>query len=529
MPPETASIPYSKTISHYPLIMTYTVTFIGALNGTSIYREQDILLLLQTQPTDLHHGKTFTGRPGTQIYIDHDTVLKIRSEIHLEPFSAKRWATQALDKEKQFNVHHPQKTWFVAETDANSPALIGNICPRLQPLHELFSASTIDNSTRLRYLKHLFDHYFRLASQQKIRLDEGLSNFGVSSDQQLYYLDDDTYGWDRFISCAQILGVYFRSLPWLSVDVAAPFGQIVHQLILEHFQDPQYFRVLAEQLKDVYLPAPTQRQAIDKFINNLNTKPEPQPSVGFSHARYLAILADIHANFPALQAVLNYLKSQNIQQGIVLGDVVGYGPHPSQCIECLQASNLIILKGNHDHGLAIDNFKKGFSSSASWVLEWSSHRVTAEQKNWLADLPPLLHTEHWLAVHGAPIDPTFFNAYVYEMTYHDNLSVLKRKRIPVCFHGHTHHPGIYGQKKFIDSFYPPAAEVDLTELSYALVCPGSVGQPRDGKAGAQFAIYDQVERKLYFHHLAYDLAPLLQEMEAAGFPSSLINMVKGRL
>ncbi len=507
--------------------MTYRITLIGAVSGTPIYTESDIRTLLQSQPTNLLHGDTFTGRPSTQVHVGQETVLKIRGEIRLEAASAKRWALQALEKESLYQVHHPQKTWFIAETDSNTEALIGNISPRLQPLHNLFSVPDIDNSTRLLHLTQLFDLYFRVACTQKIRLDEGLSNFGVSTTQELFYIDDDIYVWDRFITCAQILGVYFRSLSWLNVEVATSFGQIIHQQILKHFQDAQYFTVLAEQLRDLYFPAPTQRQAIDSFIHSLTQKPTPKTPTTLENSRYLAILADIHANLPALNVVLNFLKLRNIQHGIVLGDIVGYGPHPCQCIERIQESGLFIIKGNHDHGLAVNNFKKGFSTSACWVLEWSHQRVSVEQKNWLADLPPLLHTEHWLAVHGAPIDPTFFNAYVYEMTYHDNLSVLKRKQIPICFHGHTHHPGIYGSKKFADEFYTPEEEMDLTPLSHALICPGSVGQPRNRKVGAQFAIYDQQERKIYFHTLVYNLDPLIREMEAEGFPRTLINMLKG--
>lgn len=508
--------------------MNNIITLIGSVGGDNpTYSEQDISLLLNSPQTDLLYGNTFTGRPGTLIYITEKHILKIRSEIRLEAMSAKRWAIQALEKERSYEVHHPQKTWFVAETASDSHALIGNICPRLQPLHQLFTQSEVEMTQRLNYLTQLFNLYFRLASKMKVRLDEGLSNFGIDAAAKLYYLDDDTYHWDRFVSCAQMLGVYFRSLTWLTADVAGQFGQNVHQLILEHFQDAQYFIVLAEQLKDVFLPSPTQRQAVDSFIKTLDLQP-PQQTNHFSQDRYLAILADVHANLPALKVVLNFLKLRNIQQGIVLGDVVGYGPHPVQCIERLQNSGLLIIKGNHDHGLATHNFSKGFSTTAAWVLEWSSKRVSTEQKNWLAELPPLLHTEQWLAVHGAPIDPTFFNAYVYEMTYHDNLSVLQRKHIPLCFHGHTHQPGIYARKKFIDDFYPPPEEIDLTTFSYSLVCPGSIGQPRNGKIGAQFAIYDQVERRLYFHNLLYNSDALFQEMEAEGFPNSLINLLRGR-
>jgi len=512
--------------------MNYTITIIGAVGENFCYQAADIVQLLNSQPVQLSHGEAFTGRPGTQVYIDNHCVLKIRSEIRLDPFSAKRWATQALEKERIYQVHHPDKTWFVAETSQSStttPALIGNLCPRLQPLHELLIADTsppLPNA--LDWLTQVFKHYFRVAESQQIRLDEGLSNFGLASDaEKIYYLDDDIYNWDRFVSCAHGLGVYFRALSWLTPESATQFGQIIRQLILKQFNDNQYLIVLAEQLKDICFPNTQHQALIEHFIHQLTIQPVQRPQaaqLNNYNARYLAILADIHANLPALEVVLAYLQAQGITQGMVLGDVVGYGPHPSQCIEKIQQTGFLVVKGNHDHGLASEHLQKGFSRTATWALEWSINRITAAQKMWLAELPPLFQTQHWLAVHGAPMDPTFFNAYVYEMTYVDNLNILQRKQIPLCFHGHTHQPGVYGRKGVIDE-HIQTETVDLKPLNHALICPGSVGQPRNGKVGAQFAIYDQQEAKLYYQNLPYNTEPVIEEMKAEGFPTSLMNFL----
>ncbi|OQW94344.1 MAG: hypothetical protein BWK79_06340 [Beggiatoa sp. IS2] len=511
---------------------SYTITLIGAVGNASIYNEQDIIRLLNTEQVALLHGDTFTGRPVTKIYISDDTVLKLHSEIRLEAYSAERWATQALQKEKSYQVHHPHKIWFIAEINEQFPVLIGNITPRLQPLHNLFTQKEVDSSICLNYLTQLFHYYFRLATTANLRLDEGLSNFGVTADGIVYYLDDDTYAWDRFNACAHTLGVYFRYLTWMTPETAGQFGQIVRQLILEYFNDSQYFIVLAEQLKDVFMPMQTQRQLLESFVEALTFSPRSRKEVqiDFSKTRYLALLSDIHANLPALETVLTFLKQQNIQQGIVLGDTVGYGPHPSQCIERVQSTGFMVLKGNHDHGLATDNFKKGFSRTASWALEWSVTQITPEQKSWLSHLPPLFHYENiWLAVHGAPIDPTFFNAYVYEMTYHNNLDVLQRKGISLCFHGHTHQAGVYGRRStVIDKYCLGEGNIALEQFDHALICPGSVGQPRDGGTQTQFAIYDQQERKVYYHHLPYDVEKVIQLMKREGFPETLIKILQGQ-
>lgn len=508
----------------------YQVTLIGAVGGVATYDEHAIMRLLNTQQTLMFHGDTFTGKPTTKIYIDTGNVLKIHEEIRLELRDAIRWATQALAKEISYQIYYPQKTWFVAKSDSAPSVLVGNVCPRLQPLHELFNVSEIDTSTRLGYFQQLFHHYFRLAATLGIRLDEGLSNFGVTPTGEVYYLDDDVYMWDRYISCAHMLGVYFRGLAWLNPQIATELGHIVQQQILKHFGDAQYLAVLAEQLKGIFMPNERQLQILDNFINALPLKQQPSNRIGSSKDRYLALIGDVHGNLPALEAVLAFLKTEHIQNGLVLGDSVGYGPHPGECVARLTDTHFLILKGNHDHALATSNFKVGFSKSAAWALNWSLPKVTAEQREWLADLPPVIHAENWMAVHGSPLDPTFFNAYVYEMTYHDNLNVLEHKKIPVCFHGHTHQPGVYGRRgasQILDNFYM-SKEIDLNQFSCALVCPGSVGQPRNGQIGAQCAIYDQVERKVSFHNLPYDVEITVRAMQMQGFPDSLIKMLSGR-
>jgi len=512
--------------------VSYTITFIGAIGDQLTFTEQHVLNLLQTQKTDLLHGDTFTGRPGTLIHIDADAVLKVRGELHLDLFSAKRWAIQALEKEKNYQVHHPQKTWFIAQPTPSTTeeVLIGNICPRMQPLHNLFASITPETTTLCaNYLGKLFERYFRLAKTHQMRLDEGLSNFGVDASGQLYYLDDDIYGWDKFVSCAHMLGVYFRSQSWINTDVAAQLGKMVHSLILEHFNDAHYFTVLAELLRDVFMPSPTQREVVEVFINNLYLK-QHQPIISHNNVvnqRYIALMADVHANLPALETVLAFLRAHNIQQGIIAGDIVGYGPYPSECIKRLQEHNFLVLKGNHDHGLATSNFKKGFSGTAAKVLEWSEQHIDTSERQWLAELPPLEHNERWLAVHGAPIDPTFFNAYVYEMTYQDNLDVLQRKGISLCIHGHTHLPGMYARRGIRDELIC-AEKLNLTDYQHALVCPGSIGQPRNGKQGAQFAIYDQQDKVITFHNLAYNVEPMVSLMRQHQFPEPLINLLEGK-
>jgi predicted phosphodiesterase len=521
--------------------MTKTITLIGAIKGESDYTESLILELLQNPSKDLNYGETFTGRPSTQLYLSDKHLIKIKSIIKLDYSASVRWAKQALEKEQALEAYYPAKTWFVISELNADFAKVGNICPLLTPLHTL----QIDNESKIDiyigYLKTLFEHYFRIAEVHSLRLDEGLSNFGFDENGILYYLDDDIYRWDRFVSCGQMLGVYIRSQQWLTPTIGERLGHIIREQILSVFNDPQYLTVLAEQLRDVFL-SDKQRSIAMPLINALT---DPQKTIVASASpaspstidnnqitsnsnRYLALLGDIHANLPALETVLDFLADKSIDQAIVLGDIVGYGPHPAACIERLQTmKNFMILKGNHDHGLATGNFSKRFSKTAQWALNWSLNQVSEEQKKWLLELPPVLHHEEWLALHGAPVDPTFFNAYVYEMTYEKNLDLLQKKCITLCFHGHTHLPGLYGRRANNYDMHQIAEIIPLDQFTNSLICPGSVGQSRNKQAGAQFAIYDKEEQKVQFYNLNYDENKTIKDMQTSGFPDFMINYMMG--
>jgi predicted phosphodiesterase len=247
------------------------------------------------------------------------------------------------------------------------------------------------------------------------------------------------------------------------------------------------------------------------------------------NSRYLALLADVHANLPALDIIMTYLKDQKIHNGIVLGDIVGYGPHPSECINILANSGFAIIKGNHDHAVVTGSFSKGFSKTGKWVIEWTIKNITNNDKHWLSKLPEFLNADSWLAVHGSPMDPTYFNGYVYEMTYKKNLDNLEKRNISLCFHGHTHIMGVYARKSGINDDFYTNETITLNQYDYSLVCPGAVGQARNGNPQCQFAIYDSQESKINFICLDYDIEKTIKDMKKLGFPESLQDrLISGR-
>ncbi|MCK5354678.1 MAG: metallophosphoesterase, partial [Methyloprofundus sp.] len=237
--------------------------------------------------------------------------------------------------------------------------------------------------------------------------------------------------------------------------------------------------------------------------------------------RYLAVMADIHANEAALDCVLDFYKQQGIQQGIVLGDIVGYGPDPLVCIEKIQESPFEVIKGNHDHAVAMANTERGFSAHARDVINWTIEQLEESHREWLKYLPSFSKQEGWLAVHGAPIDPTFLYGYVYVMTAEDNLNHLQEKGVSLCFHGHSHMPGVYARDKHNRDHHLTDEEIDLGKYKHMLICPGSVGQPRNGGVGAQCAVYDQQEKRFSFITLPYSVEPVVQRMKDNNLPDQL--------
>ncbi|NIT79076.1 MAG: metallophosphoesterase, partial [Thermoplasmata archaeon] len=304
-----------------------------------------------------------------------------------------------------------------------------------------------------RLLETLLRIYLDSAAELGLRLDEGLSNFGRNPEGEMFYLDDDTYEWDNFLSLAEALGYWVRLDLALEAEGFQSLGERLASIILRDFGDPHWLRVLAQRLNRVFTGNPEQSKRREALVAGLQTgfssfrtkvSPAPKhPEGAKPDPGGLAILADVHANRPALEAVLDHLRSAGISRGVVLGDIVGYGPHPRDCIDLLRGSGFTLLKGNHDHGAANESPRKGFSNTAYWVIEWTRKVLDPETKAWLDDLPCYLEDDDWIALHGSPRDPTFFNGYVYQMTYEANLDELESRDVPICFHGHTHIQGTY--------------------------------------------------------------------------------------
>jgi predicted phosphodiesterase len=207
----------------------------------------------------------------------------------------------------------------------------------------------------------------------------------------------------------------------------------------------------------------------------------------------IAILSDIHGNIEALNAVLNDVRAQGINRIFCLGDVVGYGPNPRECIDICFDFELCLL-GNHDNGALFD--PEGFSSGAERAIFWTRRQledrsVPAAEKRWefLSRLPRTWRQGDLLMVHGSPRSP--LNEYVFP---EDIYNQRKIERIfgfiqRFCFQGHTHVPGVFTENC---RFYSPREISNHYQLGTqkVMVNVGSVGQPRDHDPRSCYVIFD---------------------------------------
>ena len=231
----------------------------------------------------------------------------------------------------------------------------------------------------------------------------------------------------------------------------------------------------------------------------------------------IAILSDIHANLPALDAVLAALGP--VDSVWQLGDVVGYGPHPDEVVARLEALGAVGVRGNHDAAALEPRLPSGSTPTRGCAIEWTAGRIGPATRSWLGALPDRREQGGVTLVHGSPRDPT----WEYVMTAPEARANLPAFRTAHLVHGHTHVPIAFresrGRIETIDAGDGATLTLDDRRV---LANPGSVGQPRDGDPRASAMVLDTVRSLLTWHRVAYPIAATQAAMRAAGLPPRLV-------
>ena len=245
-----------------------------------------------------------------------------------------------------------------------------------------------------------------------------------------------------------------------------------------------------------------------------------------------ALISDIHANLEALRVVLDDISDQGVSEIVCLGDIVGYGPNPCECLdEIMQRCHGRCILGNHDQAALFD--PDGFNPVALRAVYWTREqldkghggraRIDARWE-FLGELPRMqVQDDDLTFVHGSPREPT--NEYVFpeDIYNHRKMDTLFGLISKYCFQGHTHIPGIFtSQMEFItpdDCGYKYRLRDEKTMINV-----GSVGQPRDNDPRCCYVIYDG--DYVIFRRLEYPIDAVREKIYAV---DSLDNMLGDRL
>jgi diadenosine tetraphosphatase ApaH/serine/threonine PP2A family protein phosphatase len=230
-----------------------------------------------------------------------------------------------------------------------------------------------------------------------------------------------------------------------------------------------------------------------------------------------AIVSDIHGNLEAFTAVLAEIERRGIQHIVCLGDIIGYGPNPAECLDLVMTRARATLMGNHDFAVFYEpyNFNAGAEAACFWTRKQFENdpdkaRRAARWK-YLGNLPVRLRTQDFVAVHASPRRPV--NEYIFPDDIYTNpgkfVSIFERFE-RLCFVGHTHVPGVFLEGP---DFYSPDEldyKFELTDEK-AIINVGSVGQPRDRDPRSSFVVVD--ETIVEFVRVSYDVDSTVKKVE----------------
>jgi predicted phosphodiesterase len=251
-------------------------------------------------------------------------------------------------------------------------------------------------------------------------------------------------------------------------------------------------------------------------------------------SRY-AVISDVHGNCFAYQAVLARLSAMDIRGMICLGDIVGYGPHPGECIDLTVKYCTHIVQGNHDEAVVDPVVADGFNGAAREAIYWTREELGPLHLNALLQLPTAVRFSadgagEVMCVHDCPVEgPT---NYVHDKQV--AAMAFAGVDAQICLLGHTHVPMVFETTVTEPAVtlaptdltaYIPSDGVELPlEPGHRYICnPGSVGQPRDCDPRASFAVLDLEARTFTVHREEYDVAAAQLATQQAKLPTVLAN------
>jgi predicted phosphodiesterase len=230
----------------------------------------------------------------------------------------------------------------------------------------------------------------------------------------------------------------------------------------------------------------------------------------------LGLLSDIHANLPALTRVLELLAREQVDAYVCAGDLVGYGPHPNECVEAIAACEATCVAGNHDLIATERLTDDGIGELARETLSWTASQLLPCNVRYVRGLPLVTCTGHVIVAHGSLDDPS---AHVTPERAREQLDRLRSVGPAPKFLvlGHTHRPLAYGLRSGM-LLWGDSGTVHFGSFESLLINPGSVGQSRERRAVARFAVLDLDQQQVEFRHTRYNRTACRRALRQRGLP-----------
>jgi diadenosine tetraphosphatase ApaH/serine/threonine PP2A family protein phosphatase len=245
---------------------------------------------------------------------------------------------------------------------------------------------------------------------------------------------------------------------------------------------------------------------------------------------FFALISDIHANLDALEAVLKDIRDFPVRGIFCLGDIVGYGPEPEECVKRVMDLCSVTVLGNHEAMLLLADkiLEEDWDVPIRKPLQIAKEQVTRSEFGWLRDLPITADLDPITLSHASLNEPPEFH-YIHEITEAE--AHFAAQRTFISFNGHTHVPGIWEENpdtfgvRCLTSGEKP---VRLDASKRYSVNVGSVGQSRDGDPRASYALYDYEQNLLLMRRVSYDVKKAQARFKKAGLPAhNATRLAKG--
>jgi len=230
-----------------------------------------------------------------------------------------------------------------------------------------------------------------------------------------------------------------------------------------------------------------------------------------------AIIADVHGNLDAFEAVAKDIRREEVDGTACLGDLIGYGAEPEGCIKLAKSIADVIVIGNHDAAVTGRLSLQWFNDFAREALVWTSGVVSSADLKFLSELPLVEKREGCELVHASLYKPESFPYMLTELDAKQCFELMSER---VCFAAHTHVPAIYVEDEerigAVDDF-----EVKFEDGCRYIVNVGSVGQPRDRDSRSAYALYDSEGGTVEIRRVSYDVGAAAEKILKAELPALL--------